>query len=191
MRDIGDRMPQTTENPNQPLVLDPKNDDSLTAADIVASPQLLEPLIDILEGPDRRARQLSAKLIKEVATLNGELLIPVIKRVIGALHRPEAQTRWEILEALIVLMDLDYKVCARAFDGAEAGLYDEGSKTLRSASFAFFAHLGAKSPAWRSAVGRIWTRQFSVIMAIRSLALCSKRLRFLLQASSSERLRKT
>lgn len=146
-------MPQANDSNTQLLVLDPQSKDAVTVEQICKDSHLIMALMDALEGADRRARQLSAQLIKQVAAVHPELLEPVVKRMAGALHRPEAQTRWEILEAFALLMEHDYKWCTRAFDGAEAALYDEGSGTLRRAAFVYFARLGSKSPAWQE---RCW-----------------------------------
>ena len=62
------------------------------------------------------------------------------------LFRPEAQTRWEVLDALSAVADVDADAVAEAYDGAEASLFDDGSATVRLAAFVFLCRLGASSP---------------------------------------------
>ena len=63
-----------------------------------------------------------------------------------ALFRPEAQTRWEVLDALSAIAEKDPDSVTGAFDGAEASLFDDGSATVRLAAFVFLCRLGASSP---------------------------------------------
>ncbi len=52
-----------------------------------------------------------------------------------ALYRPEAQTRWEVLDALTLLVPEHAKECGAAYEGAEAALFDEISAPLRLSAF--------------------------------------------------------
>ena len=68
-----------------------------------------------------------------------------LHNLIDALYRPEAQTRWEILAALANLSELYGNEVIKAFDGAEASLFDDTSSTVRLAAFLFLTRYGATS----------------------------------------------
>lgn len=108
----------------------------------------LSALVDDLSGHSRRKRQMAAHVMLLVAQREPELLSEFIPDLIDALYRPEAQTRWEILDALTLLMpaagDVDFDA---AYDGAEDALFDELSATLRLSAFRFMAAWGAVTPA--------------------------------------------
>ncbi|WP_241156072.1 MULTISPECIES: hypothetical protein [unclassified Adlercreutzia] len=103
----------------------------------------LETHINNLEGSSRRDRQQSAAVIAIVAKENPELIEPYTKSVIDALNRPEAQTRWECLDALSEIVQIDARSCERAVQGAETALYDEDSGPLRLAAMRFLCRYGA------------------------------------------------
>lgn len=108
----------------------------------------LAALVEELSGRTRRSRQLAAHVVHLLADREPELLAPYIDELVDALERPEAQTRWEILDALTLLMpaagDVDFDA---AYDGAEDALFDELSATLRLSAFRFMAAWGAVTPA--------------------------------------------
>lgn len=120
----------------------------------VANPEVLKGLIEALSDGSRRGRQQAAKVIAGVAAVNAELLVPYASDLVDALERPEAQTRWECLDALTQMVPLDGKACEKAVPGAEAALFDEDSGPLRLAAMRFLCKLGATTEA-RSA--KVWS----------------------------------
>lgn len=120
----------------------------------VANPEVLKGLIEALSDGSRRGRQQAAKVIAGVAAANAELLTPYASDLVDALERPEAQTRWECLDALTQMVPLDAKACEKAVPGAEAALFDEDSGPLRLAAMRFLCKLGATTEA-RSA--KVWS----------------------------------
>lgn len=103
----------------------------------------LSALIEDLAGRSRLKRQLSARVVHLLAEREPELLVPYISDLIDALYRPEAQTRWEILDACTLLVPDHAKEVGAAYDGAEAALFDDLSATLRLSSFRFLCTWGA------------------------------------------------
>ena len=71
------------------------------------------------------------------------MLVPHAAALVDALERPEAQTRWECLDALAQLVPLDGRACEKAVPGAESALFDEDSGPLRLAAMRFLCRLGA------------------------------------------------
>ena len=103
-------------------------------------------LIDGLAGARRRARQDSAHQIALLAHEDVQALVPYVDDLVDALYRPEAQTRWEVFDALCELALDDAASVAHGFEGAEAALFDETSATVRLAAFRFLCRLGASTP---------------------------------------------
>lgn len=103
----------------------------------------LAAVIEDLAGRSRRKRQLSARVVLLLAEREADLLVPYLPDLIDALSHPEAQTRWEILDALSLMVDGHAKDIAEAFDGAETALFDELSSTLRLSAFRFLCVWGA------------------------------------------------
>ena len=103
-------------------------------------------LIEELSGASRRRRQEVAHQLALAAKAHPELMVSHTDALIDALYRPEAQTRWEALDALSAVADVDADAVAGAFDGAEASLFDDGSATVRLAAFVFLCRFGASSP---------------------------------------------
>lgn len=110
------------------------------------SPELVGVLVEELGSSSRRHRQDVSHRIAEVAKTEPELLAPHIDALVDALYRPEAQTRWEVLDALAALAPTHADEVAAAYDGAEASLFDDGSAMVRLAAFLFLCALGATSP---------------------------------------------
>ena len=109
----------------------------------VVSPAVLDALGAALSDGSRRGRQQAAKIVAGVAAENPELLVPHGTALVDALERPEAQTRWECLDALSQIVPLDGRVCEKAVPGAETALFDEDSGPLRLAAMRFLCRLGA------------------------------------------------
>ncbi len=126
------------------VTLSTRADDIRQQADkALKNTKQLETHINNLEGSSRRDRQQSAAVIAIVAKENPELIEPYTKSVIDALNRPEAQTRWECLDALSEIVQIDARSCERAVQGAETALYDEDSGPLRLAAMRFLCRYGA------------------------------------------------
>lgn len=107
----------------------------------------LAALVQALGGPSRRARQDAAAALALVAREDGGRLADSVDELIDALNRPEAQTRWECLDALSLLVDVAGKKCDKAIAGAEAALFDEDSGPVRLAAMRFLCKYGAATPA--------------------------------------------
>ena len=102
-------------------------------------PQVINGLTEALAGGSRRDRQQAARIIAGVAKNCPDLLVPHAAALVDALERPEAQTRWECLDALAQLVPLDGRACEKA----ESALFDEDSGPLRLAAMRFLCRLGA------------------------------------------------
>ena len=105
----------------------------------------IESFIESLSNPSRRRRQEAAHEIAEIAQTTPEAFEGRVEDFIDALYRPEAQTRWEILAALASLSESYGNEVIKAFDGAEASLFDDTSSTVRLAAFLFLTRYGATS----------------------------------------------
>ena len=100
----------------------------------------------LMEAP-RRDRQLAASALHQVAKVDAKRLVPVIPALIDALSRPEAQTRWECLETLALLIEHDSRTCGKAIPEAEAALFDEESGPVRLAAMRYLCKLGSTTAA--------------------------------------------
>lgn len=103
-------------------------------------------LVEELSGASRRRRQEVAHKLALSARKDPSLLFEHVDALVDALYRPEAQTRWEVLDALSAIASADADRVADAFDGAEASLFDDGSATVRLSAFVFLTRLAASSP---------------------------------------------
>ena len=102
-------------------------------------------LVEELAGSSRRRRQEVAHKIATVAHADASMVTPVVGSRRDALERPEAQTRWEVLDALTALVDEHADEVAPAFEAAETALFDEDSAPVRLAGFVFLCRFGATS----------------------------------------------
>lgn len=114
---------------------------------------LLAEVVGALAGEDRRARQFAASVVHEIALHEPVLLKPYADDLADALHRPESQTRWEVLGTFDNLVPVDARLVDRALGGAEAALHDEESGVVRLAAFRLMTSYGATT-AKRSE--RVW-----------------------------------
>ncbi|ADK68531.1 conserved hypothetical protein [Olsenella uli DSM 7084] len=112
----------------------------------------LEALVERLKGSRRRGRQEAAHEIAVLAKADPQSLVTYADDLVDALDRPEAQTRWEMLDALTSVTSVDASVVAAGFDGAEASLFDDGSAIVRLAAFKFLSCYGATSERASDAV---------------------------------------
>jgi hypothetical protein len=138
---------------DQQIVFDPAVDRSVVAEQARENPVILAALIENLSTEARRIRQFSAAAIGAVSECDPEILVIHIPHIVDALHRPEAQTRWESLEVLTRIVSYDPDACDDAIIGAEGSLYDEESGSARLAAVRFLCAYGALD-AKRSA--RVW-----------------------------------
>lgn len=103
----------------------------------------LDKLVEQLSIGSRRERQAASSAIALIANENPDLLAQHIPLLVDALNRPEAQTRWECLDALTLLVGVDSRACEKALVGAEASLFDEESGPVRLAAMKFLCKIGA------------------------------------------------
>lgn len=103
----------------------------------------LNRLTSELSGASRRTRQNAAAMLAAFAKTDADKLVPYGAELVDALNRPEAQTRWECLDALTELVAHDSRLCDKAVAGAETALFDEDSGPLRLAAMRFLCRLGA------------------------------------------------
>ncbi len=102
-------------------------------------------LVEELAGSSRRRRQEVAHKIATVAHADASMVTPFVGSLLDALERPEAQTRWEVLDALTALVDEHAEEVAPAFEAAETALFDEDSAPVRLAGFVFLCRFGTTS----------------------------------------------
>lgn len=134
--------------------LEEMNDEERAQLDLVErDSSALEALVDDLSSSSRRKRQFAARVVSLLGSQDPELLAPHIDALIDALYRPEAQTRWEVLDALTCLVPTHAKEVGGAFEGAEAALFDELSSTLRFSAFNLLATWGASE---RGRSKKVW-----------------------------------
>ncbi|MBM6774985.1 hypothetical protein [Olsenella profusa] len=102
-------------------------------------------LVKELSGASRRRRQEVAHQLALAAKARPQIMLDYVDELVDALYRPEAQTRWEVLDALSAVAEVEPDRVTGAFDGAEASLFDDGSATVRLAAFVFLCRLSASS----------------------------------------------
>ncbi len=125
-------------------MVDSIKDQRRKVADLIETdPSIAEEMVSRLEGSSRRDRQNAAAVLSIVASRNPEVLSSHIGAFVDALKRPEAQTRWECLDALTALVDIDSRACERAISGAEGALFDEGSGPLHLSALRFLCRIGS------------------------------------------------
>lgn len=120
------------------------NKDEAPSTDIDTAVKNLPRLLEFLSGRDRKARQMAAHVIAELAREVPQVILPYVDDVVDAIERPEAQTRWEALDALTSMAKVDPDAAAKGFDGAETSLFDEESGLLRLTAFRYFTTLGGR-----------------------------------------------
>ena len=90
-------------------------------------------LVHKLEGTNRRMRQEAAHALAAMARERVDLVLDIAPALIDALMLPEAQTRWECLDALSEIAVADPERVLDAFAGAEDSLFDDASASVRLA----------------------------------------------------------
>ncbi|MDR2957612.1 MAG: hypothetical protein LBU61_05475 [Coriobacteriales bacterium] len=134
---------RTGDLANKQIIFDSNEDRFSVAEQAMSDPEVLGMLIDNLAGGERRLRQFSAGAVAVVSEKQPELLAPYIRQIADALHRPEAQTRYESLEALARIVAFDPESADDAIVGAEASLYDEENGPARLGAVRFLSAYGA------------------------------------------------
>lgn len=121
-----------------------RNDDVKAMADAaIADDKKLDEIIETLSVGARRDRQIAASAVHAIAKEDPNKLMPHIDVLIDALNRPEGQTRWETLEALTLLVDVDARACSKAMQEAETALFDEDNGMVRLAAMRYLCKIGA------------------------------------------------
>ena len=113
----------------------------------VTNKKKMKELVGILTNGSRRERQMAASALHIAAKADPSRVVEHTDTIIEALNRPEAQTRWECLETLALLIDLDARTCSKAMPEAEAALFDEDSGPVRLAAMRFLCKLGSTTAA--------------------------------------------
>ena len=131
----------------------PDADKSVTAEKALTDAKLLASVVDALAGEDRRSRQAAASVVHSVAQVKPALLKEYAPQLADALHRPESQTRWEVLGTFEMLVPVDARLVDKALGGAETALHDEESGVVRLAAFRLLCAY-ATTTAHRSE--RVW-----------------------------------
>ncbi len=134
------------------ISFDTADDRSQVVQRAITDAQILSALVENLSSDQRRMRQFSAAAIKEVALQSPEILLAHVPAIADGLHRPEAQTRWECLEALAYIAPLNPSGLDEVIEGAETSLFDEESGMAHLAAIRFLCAYGAQAPERATAV---------------------------------------
>lgn len=105
--------------------------------------EVLEALFSGLESTSRKDRQVAAAHIAQVTEGNPEALVPYVSVLVSSLDKPEAQTRWECLDMLTKVVDIESRLCDKALPGAENALFDEVNGLLHLSAMKFLCKLGS------------------------------------------------
>ncbi len=104
---------------------------------------IIAEMVEKLEGASRKQRQQAAAVLNAVSRIDASKVVPYTDQLSDALNRPEAQTRWECLEAMTNIVPLESRLCDKAIPGADAALFDEENGQVRLAAMRFLCVLGA------------------------------------------------
>ncbi|OUO64388.1 hypothetical protein [Collinsella sp. An268] len=137
----------------QPIMEEMNDEERAELERVEKDANALGALVEDLASASRRKRQFAARVVSHLAAEEPELIAGHIDALIDALYRPEAQTRWEVLDALTCLVPTHAKEVGAAFEGAEAALFDELSSTLRFSAFNFLVTWGASE---RGRSKKVW-----------------------------------
>lgn len=117
------------------------------AQEALKSKKKIAAYMQTLQDGGRRERQQAAAVVAAMAKEKPEKLADHMSDMIEALNRPEAQTRWEVLDALTEMVPVDSRNCEKAILGAENALFDEDSGPLRLAAMRFLCRFGSTTEA--------------------------------------------
>lgn len=104
-----------------------------------------EELVKLMSGPSPVVRKNAAKALLLKVKESPDFYLKYIPDIIDALDRPEAQTRWECLDCLTILVSFDAKSCKDAIEGAEQALFDDKTSLIRENAVRFLSRYGAGS----------------------------------------------
>ena len=103
-------------------------------------------LVEQLASRSRLKRQEASHQLAAMARANSEAMLDIVDDLLRALELPEAQTRWECLDALSEVVLVDPSRASEAFDGAEEALFDEGAAATHLSAFRFLSRYGSLDP---------------------------------------------
>jgi len=124
-----------------------------SSAEALVSADELNLALEQLVSRSRRERQKASRVISRAAKESPESLLAHIPILAEVLEFEEAQTRWEVLDALTLLAPLAPGECECAFEGAETALFDEDNGPVRLSALRFLCKLGASS---QERSDRVW-----------------------------------
>ncbi|MCL2024681.1 MAG: hypothetical protein FWG78_02745 [Coriobacteriia bacterium] len=103
-------------------------------------------IANALADSSRLTREYASQVLRDIADTHVEMAIEFIDRLIDALSRPEALTRYNALAILHLIANVDVRVIDRAWEGIEECLYDEHSGEVRLGAFRLLTMYGASTP---------------------------------------------
>ena len=110
-------------------------------------PKTLSSVVEELGGASRLHRQTASSILLEVSKRDITLLDDYVGDIIDALSRPEAQTRWRVLQILTIMLPEKSRKCAKAIEQVEDSLFDETMGSLRLSAFVFLCKYGKSTQA--------------------------------------------
>ncbi len=113
----------------------------------------LEAVVKMLESSSRLERHRASSVLHIYSEEAPKSVAEYIPHIIKGLKAKEAQTRWELLEVLALVVDESPTPCNKAINDAEACLFDEDNGIVRLAAMKFLCKYGATS---RSRSDKIW-----------------------------------
>ena len=133
----------------------------------------LDELIETLAQGSRRERQQAAAEIAAIAKEDAQQLAGSIAPLVDALNRPEAQTRWEILDALTEIVVVDARPCEKALPELRPRSLMKIADPYGWRPCVFFAVMAPPPKIVPRKLGRLLTRLFNATMATWSFRICS------------------
>ena len=113
------------------------------AQEAVHDDAVIADMVAKLGGSSRKQRQLAASVLNAISRIDAAGLTAYTDQLSDALNRPEAQTRWECLDAMTNIVPLESRLCDKAIPGAETALFDEENGLVRLAAMRFLCALGS------------------------------------------------
>ena len=101
-----------------------------------------------LSGRSRKERQIAAHAFAVASVAAPDKVAAYADVLVSAVGRPEAQTRWDSLDALAHIAPYAPEAAAEAFEGAENCLFEEESGLVRLNAFLYLVSLGECGPDW-------------------------------------------
>lgn len=105
-----------------------------------------------LSGRSRKERQIAAHAFAVASVAAPDKVAAYADVLVSAVGRPEAQTRWESLDALAHIAPYAPEEVAAAFEDAENCLFEEESSLVRLNAFLYLVSLGECGPDWSAKV---------------------------------------